>query len=1692
MAILRDSTLTLEEEKNKKKEKKKKKGSGIKLFGKILLGIFIFILLLLLFIRSPWGQGIITDKLVSYISGKTNTTVEVERLFITFGGDIYLEGLYLEDKDGDTLVYSQKLEADVPLWPIIQGNGFAIDNLEWSGVRANITRQDTVQGFNFEFLMDAFATADTTTTATPADTTASSMQISVGDVDLENFKVTYQDGYMGIETRVDLGSLVVGMQEFNLDSMVFEIGDASLENTRFSYLQTKPFPEQEQQEDPPMPFFSVESLRINNVIGDYQSIPDGFLTDVDINTLLLEMPEVDLSQQKILIEMLGLKNSEILIKTTQTAEASETSETTTESPEETTPFEWPAWQVELREVSLLDNRFRFIIDGATPQAGAFNPNAISLRDFTFVANDLVLADQSLKAQVEKLSFEEISGLDLKESTFELEISEERLVLSDLGLQLNENRVQGSLLINYDSLSQFLEQPENASVDLNIPNFNVNLQDLFRIQPDLKQNEYLAALAEKELRGSFSAEGNLSELQIGNADITWGQNTSLSATGTVFDATDPENIRFNFQDIQFTSGKADLRPFIKNLDLGIELPERMELVGDVNGSPEDIRVDAVLKSSAGRVAVDGRFQTAPGIAFNANIQVTELEVGQLLQNPALGPVSLELSASGSGEDLNSLDAVVEGNVGSLTYNEYEFQDINLYAELEDGEGFANVDYKDENLNMELESFVELDSIAPAIAVNLNLIGADLMALGITTRPVNTAMELEAVFEGNAEEFDLVANIAEPVFVYDNESYLMGDLDLLAHVRQDTTSMDIDNRMLDLRLSSNASPTDFINALDRHYQSYYSEEERMDTIENPVNLELRAEINPSPILEEVFLPKLEELDTVNIQVDFNEREKMLAADVNLPHVVYFGSEIDSLAFTMDSDQEGLRFNLGLQSLDAGPLAIKETYLEGQLIVEELLLQFTSNYEDEVLMNIQSWISSEDDVLQIHIDPDNLVLNSVPWNIEPENEILIGDNFWTFNDFRLYRNNQFLRAGNDLEQVQKEHIGIEFQNFNLAALLSYLNPEEVLVSGKMNGNLIIEEPFAETGLLADLTIRDFGVSSVPLGVLTFDAEAIGTRTYNFDLALKEGNADLDLTGSYIASEQAANLDMQLDLNEIRMEVIEGFSNGAITATDGSFSGQIMVNGTTVEPNYEGFLDFNQAAFTVAMLDAPFMLPNERLRLDDDGFYMDNFRIEDNNGSPFIVDGAILTESLLNPEFDISFSAENFKALSSTEEDNDLYYGTAIFDATGSVTGNLELPKVELDLSVKEDTNLTYVIPSATVGVEAREGVVVFVNRQNPDRILTQTQEQADAISFSGFQLNSYISIEENATFSVVIDEETGDHFQGSGDGDLLFDVYPNGRTTLSGRVELNDGYYEMGLYNLVTRRFDIVEGSSIVWAGDPLDADLNITAVYRVETSASALMAPQITGADMDVRNRFRQELEFLVYLEIGGEISAPRISFGLDMPEDEQGSLGGQVYGRVQQINQQENELNKQVFSLLVLNRFFPGSGSDGAAGGTMAFARDNLNQALSDQLNIFSDRLLGDSGVNLNFGLDSYTDYQGDSPEERTQLDITAEKTFLDDRLKVSVGSEVDLQGSSQVEEGTPVIGNVGLEYLLTRDGRYRLEAFRRKSYENVIDGQLIVSGLGLIFTQEFNKFNELWDQIVKDEQKNQQNTEDQNGEKGTN
>ncbi|WP_310991995.1 translocation/assembly module TamB domain-containing protein [Aequorivita marina] len=1655
-------------EKKEKKKNKPRKYRFLRIAARIIAVFIVLFFLLVLFVRSPWGQDIIVQRAVKYVSGKTHTKVEIDKLFITFDGNIMLNGLYLEDKKGDTLVYSKSFEADVPILPIIRGKGIGVDNLNWEGLRANVIRKDSLNGYNFQFLIDAFSTPDTTQVA--ADTISEPMDIILGDINLKDFNIVFDDAVLGIDSQFKIGALDLEMKKTDLENMDFRASAASIANTHIKYIQS-PVPPTP-SEDSPLPFLELDALSFNNVFVDYQSSSDGIAANLEISDFFIELEKADLTNNDIAIGDLRLKNSIVNLKTETNTEPKEA----VAPGDDTEKFEWPDFKVSVSDIDLEGNKISYFSDKAKVRPNEFNANAIVLQDLKLKANSIYLKDKKAGLQLGSLTFKEASGLNLKDLALNLNVTDKAIQITNLNLALNSNKLKGKVRFDYPSLATLIETPEKSKFELNVPSFQADLNDVYRFQPTLKENEYLNTLSKKHLTGNMNASGYLSAIQIPALNVAWGNSTNIYASGYIENATDPDNLKFDIPNFSADTKRSDLIQFVSEADLGVSLPEDVSLTGDAEGNLENVEAKAQLNTSQGIATIDGHFKNDTQISFDADLEVKAYKLNELLKNDQLGTLSLNIKTNGSGSDINSLDAVLDANISSFQFDGYAIEDLVINGNIKNGVGDITSKYQDKNINLDLGVDVALDSVMTQASAHLNIIGANLQGLGLMERDVRTAFKLDADFEAGKEGFDVISTIGDGVVVSDDKTYLLGDVFATAHVRSDTTSIWLDNKMIELSLESNSDPETFATSIQRHISSYFSRKtEFSDTLQNPVKLFIKGKIVEAPVLNDVFLVNVKKLDTVKIAVNFNEAARKFKADIQAPHINYGGNKLDSLAFTMDTDKEQFVFDLGFKNIEGGPLHIPRTKITGSQKNNELSLNFNSVYKDSTLINIQSQITGTSEELRFHVMPEDLILNRNAWETPENNEVLISKHKLIFNDFRFTRNNESVEITDKLPEVSKNNFAFEFKNFKLKEILNYLNPEEELAKGDLNGNLVVVEPYGNSGLLADLSIQEFILLDVDLGTLSVDAESLGGNSYDFNLALKEGEVDLDVTGDYIASETKAKIDLNLDINEFKMHALQGFSFGEIKDTDGSFSGEFNVTGSPSSPKYKGSLDFNDAEFTVTKLNAPFTLTNETLKIDNKGLYMDGFTVRDENKNKLVLTGQVGTESFVNPTFDINVNAENFQVLNATKEDNDMLYGKASFDADAKLTGDLQIPKLDTRITVNDDTDVTYVLPSSSVSIEERDGVVIFVNRENPESILTKTTEKSETLS--GIDVDAFLKIGENAKITVILDQETGDNFKVFGDGEFDFTINPNGQMNLSGVYDIAGGHYEMNLYNLVSRKFDLAKGSRVSWSGDPFDAELDVKAQYKVEASASALMAPVSSGSDPSVKSKYRQVLPFYVYLNVDGELTQPVISFDLDMPKDEQGAIGGQVYGRLQQVNQQEGELNRQVFSLLVLNRFYPEPGSDGSRGGFATVARDNLNDALSDQLNTFSDKLLGNTGVELDFGLDSYTDYQGETPQERTQLDIAAQKKLFNDRLIVRVGSEVDLQGSSPNNEPTPLIGNVSLEYLLTSNGRYRLKGFRRNEFENVIDGQTIVSGIALIFTQEFNKFDELWQAILRGETK---------------
>ena len=155
--------------------------------AKTVLFIILFLLIILLLIQTGPVQSILRKNAVAWLQKKLQTKVEVGRVYVGLPKNIVLENVYIEDRQRDTLVSGGKIVADLDLLKLIFRNQLDIKSIALDNITAKVKRQlpDTV--FNFQFVVDAFTTKDTTTVK--SDT--SSYYIAIPSIVLNKVRVIY-------------------------------------------------------------------------------------------------------------------------------------------------------------------------------------------------------------------------------------------------------------------------------------------------------------------------------------------------------------------------------------------------------------------------------------------------------------------------------------------------------------------------------------------------------------------------------------------------------------------------------------------------------------------------------------------------------------------------------------------------------------------------------------------------------------------------------------------------------------------------------------------------------------------------------------------------------------------------------------------------------------------------------------------------------------------------------------------------------------------------------------------------------------------------------------------------------------------------------------------------------------------------------------------------------------------------------------------------------------------------------------------------------------------------------------------------------------------------------------------------------------------------------------------------------------
>lgn len=146
----------------------------------LLLGGFIFSL------RYKPVQTYFAQKAAAYLSKELNTEVSLQGIYFHPFSSLVLDGLYIEDQHGDTLLYAGQLKAALDLMGL-RNNQITVNSLRLSDSRFFLKKYD--DGNNLSFLTAYFSPAS----KTGKKKQERKIRLNIGEVRLHNAAFAYQN-----------------------------------------------------------------------------------------------------------------------------------------------------------------------------------------------------------------------------------------------------------------------------------------------------------------------------------------------------------------------------------------------------------------------------------------------------------------------------------------------------------------------------------------------------------------------------------------------------------------------------------------------------------------------------------------------------------------------------------------------------------------------------------------------------------------------------------------------------------------------------------------------------------------------------------------------------------------------------------------------------------------------------------------------------------------------------------------------------------------------------------------------------------------------------------------------------------------------------------------------------------------------------------------------------------------------------------------------------------------------------------------------------------------------------------------------------------------------------------------------------------------------------------------------------------
>lgn len=1531
----------------------------------------------------PFVQNAVKGIVARNITQATGYEVEIGEFHLSFPIDAEIDGLRIEDK-GKMLIYARQITADIKLLPLLKLNVVAPE-LSIHEVSYRMLSQDS--SLYIDSKINSCQIINTS-----ADISKNVVAVGKGSISGGNIHLAYDSGKVQ-ETPQDTTKAAPWR---------IMLGDIAL--TSIEYRMEMPG--------------AIDSLYTN-------------LQDSRIESCTIDLQESLVDCNSLTLNGISVKYFFPKESATDSKPVETMADNSSSAP----------WTIKGNKITLSNGNALYALSGSAPCDG-LDFNHIIADDITIGIDSFYNRGRQITVPVKEFRGKERSGLEIKSCNG-------LFYMDSLSVRASSFRIATALSeinINANASSEALGMQPEGKFGINVKS-SLNVNEMAKAVPAIRAFVHnIPSVENSDI--SFKAEGKINNIVV-ESHFDMPRYATLNLTGKLANITEKYRRHGN---INLTGNLANIN-FIKPTLLDVKMQKQvdfppMKITGKFNFAGENGNGNLDITSGNGNMAFGGEVKMR-GEQYSASVVADDFPLGSILPLSSLGNLSATLNVDGKGFNPIKPDnyASAKLNISGIGFQGKNYNNITADINVIDGLINAVLSSK----NSALDFFAGFDaSISGDVfdySLKADITNIDLQALDFSETTLNTHMNISSSgsINPNAKSYDMradIRNLNVNIFDYTIATNLIqGDI----FSDSDTTLLNIANRDFNARVKADCyldtllqrlslTSDEVMHQIDRRYLTF----SRIDSLLPHFNIKSR--IGNDNIISEYLARNGIEFKSITIDAD---NDSVFAINGMVDRFSLPALRLDTITINIREKREAILYGMHIGNKNGNLDQMAKTDIHGYLSDNYFNLLFDQRNragKTGFYFGINGELT--DSVFSASIFPEYPIIGFNEWELNSNNYFEY--NYFTkklYSDIWLNRQNSLisLTSSADSDEDEQENIDLNIQNIDIRQWTRF-SPFAPDISGELSAKARISYDDKNYWGNANFNIASLIYNGTKIGdvgfATTLEVNPLTSFTDAFASLSVDGNEAVSASG--VLNDSTINDPFKFNLNVKRLplKLIDAFVPDKFIQSSGFLVGDISMKGSSKKPVFNGTLTCDSAFIRIPSYSCRLNFSNDTIRMDSSIIRFDDFDLYGTNSNMICIDGIIDINNLNNPYSDIHIKGTDVEIINSKNKSGTDMFGKGYINIDATAIGRLSQLKVNADVSVLGNTNITYVLQDNIENtIKNDDSMVKFVQFSDTAKVVKQ--EVVEEV----FSMNvaAGINIEPGATFNVYLSPNGHNRAQIMGNGSLAYTLNSQGDAHLSGRFNVDQGYVKYTPPLIGEKNFEIDHGSYIIWGGEMLNPMLHVSARSKQTNTVVS-------------EGENAQQVKFIITASINNTLNDMDLKF--DLIAENNMTVQSEL------LSMSQEQRANQAINLMLYNNY------TGSLSSSVTSSNVNmLYSFLSSQLNSWAANVV--KGVDISLGINEYKNSMSSSGVSMN-YSYKISKSLFNDRFKMSVGGNYDTSASGDNAIAQNLLNDISFEYMITPSGTMSVEIYNRLNRNNIYSENINETGAAFVLRRKLLNLSELF------------------------